>query len=355
MRCHEQIHVAGTVIPPDSRVALDIELPPLFTHTPLTMPVVVVRGKRDGARLFVSAAIHGDELNGVEIIRRLLERTALKRLRGTLIAIPMVNVYGVIHHSRYLPDRRDLNRSFPGSEKGSLTSRLAHVFMTEIVGNCTHGIDLHTGANHRTNLPHIRGNLNDEQTMGLARLFGVPVLINSNFPDGSLRQAAAEQGVPMLLYEAGEALRFEEFSIRAGVQGVLNVMRGLGMLPTRHRRKRAPAEPFVARSSTWVRAPESGIFRASTKLGNQVASGDVLGVIGDPFGDEQTEVRSAADGIVIGRTSLPLVHEGEALFHIARFEDADEVAQQVELFQAHHEREVLESIPDLAADPDPPG
>ena len=339
--------VAGTPISPGTRVSLDIQLPQLFTHTQLTMPVVVVRGHRDGPRLFVSAAIHGDELNGVEIVRRLLKRSALNRLRGTLIAIPMVNVYGVIHHSRYLPDRRDLNRSFPGSEKGSLTSRLANVFMREIVGNCTHGIDLHTGANHRTNLPQIRADLSDAETMELARLFGVPVLLNSNFRDGSLRQAAAEQGIPMLLYEAGEALRFDELSIRAGVQGIVNVMRGLGMLPKRKSRGRSRAEPFVARSSTWVRAPDSGIFGTSIKLGARVKRGMVLGTVGDPFGDSQSAIHAADDGIVIGSSMVPLVHEGEALFHIARFEDTSEVAEHVERFQSHHDQALSEPLPEL--------
>lgn len=345
MRTSEVIRIAGTPISPGARVSLDIELPQLFTRTPLTMPVVVVRGNRDGARLFVSAAVHGDELNGVEIIRRLLKRSALHRLRGTLIAIPMVNVYGVIHRSRYLPDRRDLNRSFPGSEQGSLASRLANVFMTEIVGNCTHGIDLHTGANHRTNLPQIRADLSDEETMALARLFGVPVLLNSNFRDGSLRQAAAEQGIPMLLYEAGEALRFDELSIRAGVQGIVNVMRGLGMLPKRTSRGRPRAEPFVARSSTWIRAPDSGIFRSSIKLGARINRGMVLGTVGDPFGESQLETYAVDDGIVIGRSSLPLVHEGEALFHLARFEDTSEVAEHVERFQTHHEQSISEPLP----------
>ena len=163
----------------------------------------VVRGRRDGPRLFVSAAVHGDELNGVEIIRRLLRLPALSRLNGTLIAIPIVNVYGVLHHSRYLPDRRDLNRSFPGSGRGSLTAKVADRFMSEIVANCTHGIDLHTAANHRDNLPQIRGNLDDAETLSLARGFGVPVLINAATRDGSLRAAAAALGIKTLLYEAG--------------------------------------------------------------------------------------------------------------------------------------------------------
>lgn len=328
--------INGQEVASGQRVTLELPLPLLYTHTPLTMSVQVVRGKRDGPRLFVCAAIHGDEINGVEIIRRLLRHSALRRIRGDLIAIPIVNVYGVLHQSRYLPDRRDLNRSFPGSDRGSMASRIAALFMHEIVSNCTHGIDLHTGAVHRTNLPHVRGNLEDEETARLARVFDVPVLINADTRDGSLREAAAEAGIPMLLYEAGEALRFDEIAIRAGVRGIINVMRELEMLPRAKRRARLVPEPFVARTTYWVRAPESGILRTITPPGQQVKKNELLGLIANPFGDSEFEVRAAYGGIVIGRTNIPLVHEGEALFHIARFGDAREVAQQVESFQNSH-------------------
>ena len=327
--------INGQPIVPGSRAILELPLPQLYTHTPMTMPVHVVNGRQDGPRLFVSAAIHGDELNGMEIVRRLLKPTVIKRLRGTLLAIPIVNVYGVLQHSRYLPDRRDLNRAFPGSERGSLASRLADLFMREIVAKCTHGIDLHTGRLHRANLPQVRANLDDPETRRLAKAFGVPVLINANVRDGSLREAAAEHGISMLLYEAGEALRFDEISIRAGLQGVLNVMWALDMLPGRSRgHEQPPAEPFVARSSTWVRAPESGILRTATPLGARAMRGAVLGVVADPFGEKETEVLAPLSGVIIGRTQIPLVHEGEALFHIARFEDAREVAEQVEMFHS---------------------
>lgn len=321
-------------------MTLELPLPHLYTRTPMTMPVHVRRGRRAGPSLFVCAAVHGDELNGVEIIRRLMKRRALSRIRGTIIAVPFVNVYGVIDRSRYLPDRRDLNRSFPGSGRGSLAARLADLFMNEIVAHCTHGIDLHTGALHRGNLPQVRGNLDDEETLRLAGLFGVPVLINADLRDGSLREAAAARGIPMLLYEAGEALRFDEVSIRAGVQGILNVMRGLDMLAPTRGRKRPTHEPFVARSSAWVRAPASGIFRGTVSLGAHVKNNELLGTIAEPVSDTESEVRASRGGIVIGRSNLPLVLEGEALFHIAGFEDLREVAEQVEEFQSSHEEEI---------------
>lgn len=327
----EPLIIQYRTVAPGSRVTLELPLAQLYTHTPLTLPVHVVRGRQDGPRLFISAALHGDELNGVEVIRRVLRHSSLKRLHGTLLAIPIVNVYGVIHHSRYLPDRRDLNRSFPGIQGGSLAARLAHLFMREIVQNCTHGIDLHTGAIHRSNLPQIRSNMEDGPTMRLARAFGVPVVINANARDGSLREAAAERGVHMLVYEAGEALRFDELSIRAGVRGILNVMHELGMIAGRRRVRMS--EPFVAHTSAWVRAPVSGILRAIVGLGARVKRDHVMGYIADPFGEAEEEVKAPGDGIVIGRTNLPLVHEGEALFHVAQFQDVKGVAKQLESFQ----------------------
>ena len=340
---NQPLTINGVTVKPGTRVSIDLPTGRLYTHTPLTVPVHVVSGKKAGPRLFISAAIHGDEINGVEIIRRFLKLPALKRLHGTIIAIPIVNVHGLINHSRYLPDRRDLNRSFPGSEKGSLAARLANTFMKEIVEKSTHGIDLHTGALHRDNLPQIRANLDDEETDRLARSFNAPVIISSNLRDGSLRECAAEYGIPMLLYEAGEALRFNEISIRAGVKGIVNVMRELEMLPPSRSTRKKHIEPVVARSSYWVRASESGILRAMVPLGARVKKNTLLGVVADPFGETEANVRAQYGGIVIGRTNLPLVNEGDALYHIARFEDIEEIEAKVDEFQEEHSPELIPS------------
>lgn len=340
---NQPLTINGVTIKPGTRVSIDLPTGRLYTHTPITVPVHVVSGKKAGPRLFISAAIHGDEINGVEIIRRLLKLPALKRVRGTIIAIPIVNVHGLINHSRYLPDRRDLNRSFPGSVKGSLAARLANTFMKEIVEKSSHGIDLHTGALHRDNLPQIRANLDDEETERLARSFNAPVIISSNLRDGSLRESASEYGIPMLLYEAGEALRFDEVSIRAGVKGIVNVMRELEMLPPSRSKRKQKIEPVVARSSYWVRAPESGILRAMIPLGARVKKNTLLGVVADPFGETEANVKAQYSGIVIGRTNLPLVNEGDALYHIARFEDIEEIEAKVDEFQEEHTPELIPS------------
>ena len=328
----EAIEIAGHRIEPGRRERLEIPVARRATGAKVALPVEVVHGRKPGPRLFLSAAIHGDEINGVEIIRRVLRRRLLPQLRGTLIATPVVNLFGFIGLSRYLPDRRDLNRSFPGSPTGSLAARLAHTFITEVVDNCTHGIDLHTGAVHRSNLPQVRACLDDEETSRLAHAFGVPVLINANVRDGSLRQEVLERNIPMLLYEGGEALRFDESAIRAGVRGVISVMRTLEMLPAR-KASAGRAEPFVALSSHWLRAPESGLLRGRAALGALVKPGQRLGSIADPLGAEEVTVDAIRAGIIIGRTELPLVNEGDALFHVATFDRPAQVSASVDEFQ----------------------
>ncbi|HSR50933.1 MAG TPA: succinylglutamate desuccinylase/aspartoacylase family protein [Acidobacteriota bacterium] len=330
------------------RVTVDLPVARLYTHTSMSMPVHVVRSKREGPTLFVSAAVHGDEINGTEIIRRLLESKILKRLRGTLLAIPVVNVFGFVYGSRYLPDRRDLNRVFPGASKGSLASQLAHLFMSEIVAHADYGIDLHTGSYHRFNLPQIRCDMGDERTAELARAFGVPVILDATLRDGSLRQAVTEEHkIPMLLYEAGEAMRFDETSIRAGLRGVTNVMRTIGMLPKKRSRKTVATEnalqPIVAASSSWVRAPISGILTRPVDLGARVTKGDLLATVTDPYCDTCGEVRSEHEGIIIGRHELPLIHKGDALFHIGLPEKSVTTDISLEAFE--------EQLKPMAAEP----
>lgn len=345
-RARAEFSIMNTQVRAGERALVNLDLAQLFTGTSMTLPVHVLHGRHEGPVMFISAAIHGDELNGIEIIRRLLKRSTLRHLRGTLLVVPMVNLYGVMEHSRYLPDRRDLNRSFPGSDSGSMAARLAYKFMTEIVERCSYGIDLHTGAIGRANLPQIRANLDDAETERLARAFGVPVLINSSLRDGSLREAAAESGVSMLLYEAGEALRLDELSIRAGVTGIIEVMRAISMLPSS--RKKNQAEPFIARSSQWIRAPQSGIFLPGVSLGTRVSKDQLLGMIADPITGDEDAVINKTNGVVIGRSNQPMVHEGEALFHIGRFEAPSRVAAEIENFHTDMEfrpGELFEPMP----------
>ena len=332
------LQIAGSQIAPGERAQIDLPVAALSTHVPITMPVHIINGRRDGPRLFLSAAIHGDEINGIEIVRRVMKLSTVRNIRGVLFAIPIVNVPGFLNLSRYLPDRRDLNRSFPGSTEGSLAGRIAKLVMDEVVWRSTHGIDLHTGSFHRINYPQVRGNLDYPEVKSMALAFGVPLVLNTGFRQGSVRAAADEHGVPVIVYEAGEALRFDEAAIRAGVKGVLNVMRALGMLPAL-KRSRPGRLPPILRSSRWVRAPCSGVLRTGQPLGGRVRSGQVLALIGDPLGDAETEVIAPRDGVVIGRTNLPLVHEGDALFNIALTEGTQILAHVLDAFDPDEEYE----------------
>ncbi len=326
--------IAGRTVQPGEHARIDIALPNLYTQTPVFMPVHVVHGRRPGPRLFITAALHGDEINGVEVIRRLLRHTALRHLHGTLLAVPVVNVYGYIRQSRYLPDRRDLNRSFPGSDRGSLAARLAATLLAEVVSGSTHGIDLHTGALHRENLPQVRASLNAcDEMPGLARAFGTPVILDALLRPGSLRAAAAEQGIPVLVFEAGEALRFDEFAVRAGLRGILGVMRHLKMIRGHAGGRPISRRPVVARSTLWVRSQQSGVLLSSTPLGAHVTKGDTLGVITDPFRPADEPVVAPVDGVVIGRTNLPLVTEGEAIYHIACVGEPEATAALVQQYR----------------------
>lgn len=336
------VQFAGVRVGAGERVSFDLPGAQLYTHTPLDMPVEVICGRVAGPILLVCAAIHGDELNGVEIIRRLRAMKVLERVRGTLVLVPVVNLFGFIHRSRYLPDRRDLNRCFPGRAEGSLGSRVAHLFFSEVASKCTHIIDLHTGAVHRDNLPQLRAALDDARVADMARSFALPVIVNAGFIEGSLRNAAHEAGIPVITYEAGEALRLDERAIVTGVRGIANVMRGLDMLPSR--RRSWAAEPYVASSTSWHRAPTDGVFRPLAKLGARVRSGDILGVIAAPFGDKETYLKARSEGIIIGANNLPLVNEGEALFHVARFAAHDVVEEQITAQQEAVERDRLFEI-----------
>ncbi len=321
--------IGGIDIPPGQRKSVEFEVAKLYTHSPLSLTAEIIHGKKPGPVLMINAAIHGDELNGVEVVRQCLESINPATLKGTIIAIPVVNVFGFIHKSRYLPDRRDLNRCFPGSERGSIAGRMAFQIFEQIVRRCTHIIDLHTAAIYRTNLPQIRANLSNPITNEMSLAFGTPVIIDAALREGSLRSEAENIGIPVITYEAGEALRFEPYAINAGVQGVKRVMQYLGMI--RNSKRKSNVEPVIARSTRWVRAEADGILRSHVALGQRVNANQSLATISSPHGSEEVQVFAPQGGIVIGQQTLPLVNEGDAIYHIAFFEEPDKmVEKQVE-------------------------
>ncbi|HYO25895.1 MAG TPA: succinylglutamate desuccinylase/aspartoacylase family protein [Lacipirellulaceae bacterium] len=309
------IEVAGVFVNPGERRRLEIPVGRLPTGTGLSLPIVVVNGRKPGPTAWISAAVHGDEVNGVEIIGGVLDRITPADLSGCLITVPIVNVFGFNAQSRYLPDRRDLNRSFPGSERGSLAAQIAHLFMQEVVRKCQYGIDLHTGSNHRTNLPQVRANLHDDETRRLAEAFAAPVIMHAAAIDGSLRKAATDAGARTIVFEAGEPLRFDDEAIGLGRDGVMRVLAQLKMLKTAPKKK-GPHSALIAKT-TWVRALNSGILRLDTRLGSTVSARQQLGLVADAFGEDAAPLVAPEEGLVIGHTNNPLVQQGEAVLHLA--------------------------------------
>jgi predicted deacylase len=314
-RARDAFRFAGVDVGPGHAATAELPIPSLVTGVPVSIPVRITHGRADGPVVWISAALHGDEIAGVEIIRRINAKLDPRRLRGTVLSVPIVNVHGFLTGTRYLPDRRDLNRSFPGSASGSLAGRIAHAFMREVVARCDIGIDLHTGSDHRTNLAQVRGNLDDGPTRELARAFGAPLLLHAGLRDGSLRAAATEAGATVLLFEGGEAWRFDEPAIEAGARGSLRVLTHLGMIDF----DEVPlaTDQVESRRSRWIRARRSGIALIGVNLGQHVARGQQVAVIHDSLGARLGLVKAPFDGIVAGMTNHPLVLQGDALVHLA--------------------------------------
>nr|WP_226895270.1 succinylglutamate desuccinylase/aspartoacylase family protein [Luteolibacter marinus] len=264
--------------------------------------------------MFVAAVVHGDELNGLGIIRELVFDQPLELRRGVVIAVPVVNVYGMDAHSRYLPDRRDPNRCFPGSRSGSLTSRLTHLVFNEVIRQCDYGLDLHTAAVRRTNYPNIRADLDDPKVRRMARAFGCELIVHSRGAEGSLRRTACRRGIPTIVLEAGEVWKIEPGVVALGAQGARNVLKHLKMIDGK------PVPPpfqVEVRKSVWVRAEHGGILKFRCGPGELVQQGQLLATNHDIFGHILNEIRSPADGIIQGLTTMPAVKPGEPVFHIA--------------------------------------
>jgi predicted deacylase len=324
-KSQEKFIIGGVPIPPGKSAEVSLPLSRLVTGNQMVIPLKVFHGKQRGPTMWVSSGIHGDEIQGVEIIRRLMAQLDCRRLAGTVIMVPIINVFGFLSGDRYLPDRRDLNRSFPGSAKGSLAGQIAQLFMTEIVQRCDLGIDLHTGSDGRSNLPQIRADMENPELKVLAKAFGAPVMLHSRVRDGSLREAAAQAGTKILLFEGGEANRFNEQAIVMAVQGIGRILQHLGMHPWSEAwlqavLDEAPLErsPVFCEDSSWIRAKKSGILQVKGELGARVAKGEELGLIYDDLGHRLSRVNALVEGIIIGRSETPLVNRGDALFHIAQ-------------------------------------
>jgi predicted deacylase len=306
------VAINGVNIPKGRITEVNIIISQLPSHTVIDLPVYAFRGKEDGPVLLLTAGLHGDEINGIEVIRRLIVEDALMPEKGMVIAIPLVNVYGFIYNSRNLPDGKDLNRSFPGSVNGSLANRLAYILMNEIVPLVDFGVDFHTGGSRITNYPQVRCVLSHSMNRELASAFGAPFMINSNLIDKSFRKEASKTGKTILVYEGGESLRLDEFSINQGKAGVRRLMQYLEMKNYREK----PQVSIVLQQTTWLRARISGIFNCFVEYGSIVRKNQPLANITDPYGKTKEIMKSPHDGYVIGLNNMPVVNAGDALVHL---------------------------------------
>jgi predicted deacylase len=309
------ITVAGRSVEPGTKRKFAYLEAASFEAQYLDAPVFVARGARRGYTLCVTAGIHGDELNGVEIAREVFARTDPTRLEGTLLVFPTVNADGIRNGQRYMTDRRDLNRAFPGNPNGSVAAVVAHALFTEVIAHCHALIDLHTGSFQRSNRPQIRVGADDPRSFNIARHFGVGIIVFGDGPEGSLRRRAAERGIPSIIYEAGSPHRFEAAEIAAGVRGVESVMAYLEMIDAD---RLTVADSQVFARTSWLRVPRGGggYFFPACDLGQRVAEGKVLGRVVDPLTDEEVTIRAPYAAEVIGMATPQIVLSGYALFHI---------------------------------------
>jgi hypothetical protein len=309
----KKIQIAGQEIKPGEFKEININIARLPSHTQIETPIYVSRSQEDGPTLALMAGMHGDEINGMEIVRRMIERNLHQPKRGTIVCIPIINVYGFLNFSRDVPDGKDVNRSFPGSKSGSLASRVAYHVTHDIIPNIDYGVDFHTGGAMRTNYPQVRATLSDKKNVELAEAFCAPFTLDAPFRPNSLRKEASKKDRNIIVYEAGESLRFDQHAIEEGIEGTLRLMKHLNMIDE------APAPKEINRiiwHSSWVRAKHAGLFQTQVNAGQLIHKGEWIGTITDPFGEFKEKVIAKETGYVIGLNNIPVVNAGDALMHL---------------------------------------
>ncbi|HLR30846.1 MAG TPA: succinylglutamate desuccinylase/aspartoacylase family protein [Fodinibius sp.] len=309
----DTIKINGYSIEPGERKQIELNVARLPTHTSIDLPIHLYRAEEKGPTLLLTGGLHGDEINGIEILRRMIHHDQLMPSKGTVIAIPLVNTYGFIQNIRGLPDGKDINRSFPGSENGSLARLMAYTLMKEVMPLVDYGVDFHTGGDARANYPQIRCEWSMENNRNIAKAFSPPIIIDSSVIDDSFRKAAQDNGTPILVYEGGESLRFNELAIQQGIDGTLRLMEYLDMCD----KAPDPQETEIYDTSPWIRAHYGGLFSHEVQLGDHVETGQLLGNISDPYGELWANVKSPENGRIIGLNNAPVVYKGDALIHIA--------------------------------------
>lgn len=325
---NSKLQICDTIIHPGEEASLALPLPEQYSCAPLYMPIKVIHGKKKGPCLLIFSTLNGNELNGIEIVTRVIEQTKADEISGTIIAIPVLNVYGLTHFPETLPSDDYLEDCFPGSETGTYGERFAHIFTHEILKKADFCIELQTGALNHNIIPMVYCNLDDPKTKTLARTFNAPVITGVSLEGNALRQTTDDLNIPLLVYEAGEAMRFDENAISVGYNGVINVMRHVDLLP------KAPTQEVKAifsQNENWIVSHTGGILHAEASLGQVIKKGDVMGKIKDPFGTGNAEVlKSPRDGVIVGVNTTPLVYEGLPLFKVASFIDSEKAETAIE-------------------------
>ena len=313
----ETLEILGEKIALGESRTIDFNLAKLFTSTKIEIPIIIERAKIPGPTILITAAIHGDEINGVEIVRQLIARKLNKPKRGTIICIPILNVFGFLNTQRTFPDGRDLNRSFPGTRRGSLASRVAYHFTSEILPHADYCLDFHTGGSSRFNAPQIRVKPNDKKVLQLAKIFNVPFTVYSNNLKKSYRATCDKMGIPIVLFEGGKSLESNKQIVNYGVRGTVRFLSYLGMLDSRFKVTVPLKNTVIIEKSKWIRAQRSGLFHLKIKINSLVEKGDLLATITDPYGTMRFKVLAPNKGYIINVNQSPIVHQGDAIFHIS--------------------------------------
>jgi uncharacterized protein len=308
----ELVTIKGKEVKHGEKTMINLLIDTLPTHTKLELPVYVYRGKEAGPSVLLTAGIHGDEINGIETIRRLVVDKSVTLLRGTVIAVPIVNIYGFLNQTRDMPDGKDLNRSFPGSNRGSLAQRIANLLTEEILPEIDFGIDFHTGAINRPNVPQIRCVTSIKQNQELAKAFAAPFVVNTNFVEKSFRKVAHRFDKNIILYEGGMAQAFDQGAIQEAFDGTLRVLKHFGMIAKAPK----PNKSKWLNESTWIRAKHAGLLHPLISLGDKINKNQVIAIITDPFGESEFLIKSHVNGYLIGINNKSVINAGDALFHV---------------------------------------
>ena len=320
----KEITIFNETILPGKSKTINMQIGKLHTMTDLHIPIIVERSKKEGPVVLLTAGLHGDEINGTEIVRELIVKKINKPKRGTIICIPVINIFGFVNQTREFPDGRDLNRIFPGSKSGSLASQFAYYILKEIIPNIDYAIDFHAGGAQRFNAPQIRIVPNNEVLKTLSDVFGAPFTLYSNNISGSFRSSCDKMNVKMLLFEGGKSVDINNAVTKEAVEGTKRVLMHFGMLKNKHEISK-PHQTIYIEKSDWIRANFSGMFHGLKQIGSFVTKGELLATISDPFGKVSHKLKAPHSGYLINVNDSPIVYQGDAVFHISKtLEDEQE-------------------------------